>query len=92
MNPSNNPNHSNNYQRFTPPQQYSNNYNNPNNYLNLNNQNTLNIPNNNQQYSFQTNVETLQFNNRNKPDRAMYSSTIEPSIYSANKNVGFGKL
>lgn len=81
-----------NYQRYTPQHQFTTSYNNQPNFIHQPNQNTLNIPSNHNQYSFQANQETLQFNNRNKLDRAMYSSTIEPSMYSNTKNVGFGKL
>lgn len=87
-----NPNQPPNYQRFTPQQQYTPTYNHQPNYNNQPNQHTLNVPINNNPYSFQTNQDTIQFNNRNKIDRAMYSSTIEPSVYSTNKNVSFGKL
>jgi hypothetical protein len=87
------PNQPPNYQRYTPQQQFTPSYNHQLTYSEQPNPHTLNnIPNPNNPYSFQPNQETLQFNNRNKLDRAMYSSTIEPSVYSANKNVSFGKL
>jgi len=85
-----NPNQPNNFQSFTnqyKPNQYAN-YQFPNQQQFT--QNTLNIPKNNfHQGGSLSPTESHQIN-RNKLDRAMYSSTIEGTLPS--KSFGLGKL
>lgn len=85
-----NPNQPNNFQpysnQFKPPQYNNFQYPNQPQF----NQNTLNLPRNNFHQGGSLSPTEAQNFNRNKLDRAMYSSTIEGTL--PNKSFGLGKL
>ena len=85
-----NPNQPNNYQPYS--NQFKPNQNNTYQFSNQQqfNQNTLNIPRNNFQQGGSISPTDNHQVNRNKVDRAMYSSTIEGTLPS--KSFGIGKL